>query len=229
MNSILKIQFGKSIPNKLISRCDVAEDSKGRVIPLFDNVMAVFLFYHEDRDGNKGVYFCTEEEAIQAGVAPKLYYCIPVARLNTDAKGKVLDDSIKLEYLRPSAQQYNDLISDSEELEQFNSIYIAKQKKREFSFIVMKPSGVSISPEVLSKVETLRNSLNEDQIFAMALADIARPFKMYIERFRPDLLSTPVSEMLPSYDEELAKKEIAKLSPPSDDDVFNGIDEWEEN
>lgn len=178
-----KVPLGTTIQNKLISRCDVAEGTKGRVVPIFQDVIGISCFFTETP---KGVWLCSPEEALSVGVNPSFYYILPVFRLNTDAKATPLDTSLKLEYLRLGHSQYDELASALQEQEETPSFIVKKVKKGEYSYITPVASAKPLSDDLQEKVTEMRKALNEDQVFNFAIADIARPFKSYLQAIGPE-------------------------------------------
>jgi len=211
-----KVSLGQSLPNRLISRCDVAEGTYGRAVPLFDSVVGVNVFFSENP---KGSFACTPEEAIKIGINPRFYYVIPVARLNTDAKGKPIDHSFKLEYLRLGVSQYEELCRAMEEAEGLTSFVLSKVKKGEYSYVNATISTKQISASLKEAINEFKNSLNEDQIFAFALADTARPFKEYLRLIGlPN--NTDNSHALPSDTSKSSHKETDKIPERYSSGVF---------
>lgn len=174
-----KVPLGETIHSKIIQRCDVAEGTKGRVVPIYDGVVGINIFW---TDEPKGSWLCTPEEALSVGINPKFYYVIPVFRLNTDAKAAVKDSSMRLEYLRIGAMQYDELVTVMNEQEKaITSLVITKVKKGEYSYVNPTSSTKALPPEIEAKCKEMRESLNEDQVFEFAIADIARPFSEYLK------------------------------------------------
>lgn len=172
-----RVPLGTTIATKLVSRCDVAEGTKGRVVPISEDVVGISCFFTENPKGN---WLCSPEEALSIGISPRFYYVIPVFRLNTGSKAEVLDTSVKLEYLRLGAQQYEELSAAMAEQEGTPSIVIKKIKKGEYSYVDPVASAKPLPEEVTTKLQEMRESLNEDQVFAFCIADIARPFSAYL-------------------------------------------------
>lgn len=204
-----KAPLGTALPTNLISRCDVAAGTKGRVIPLFDSVVGCSIIYSTDP---KGVFFADQEQAIQAGITPRFYYVIPVARLNTDTKGNVLDNTIKLEYIRSGSSQYDELVQQMEEHENYTSLVLAKETKGEFTFVKPAVSAKKIPDEVLAKVAEIKKSLNEDQIFTMILNDIARPFSEYEKLLKKAGKELGEDSDMPVFDTSVSQKALAEAT-----------------
>ena len=69
-----RVPLGTTIANKLVSRCDVAEGTKGRVVPNLKDVVGIAVSSQKNPKGN---WLCSPEEAISVGVNPRFYYVIP--------------------------------------------------------------------------------------------------------------------------------------------------------
>lgn len=181
--AVTKVPLGTTSQTKLIARSDVAEGTTGRLVPLYNDVVCVGCFFSENP---KGVFLCTQEEALSIGQSPRYYYVIPGFRLNTDSKGVVKegDTSLKLEYLRLSETQYDKVAMAFSEQESITSFALTKVRKsaegRDFSYVEPTVSNKKLPQSVLDKIDEVRKSLNEDQIWKFIISDIARPFKDYL-------------------------------------------------
>jgi len=232
---LFKTQLGQAIRTKLIKRTDVADGTKGRAILLCKNVVGSMVVYTPEPA--KGVYFIDQQTALKYGFNPRFYYIIPVGRLNTDAKGKILDGSVSLEYLRLGESQYNKFASELEELDDCKTIVLTKESKGEFSYVLVKPSSKDVIPEQFKdQIAEFAKSVDEDTMFAYALMDLAQPFSNYLDLLKSKNLTPPkpsfdLSSMImgkapsaldsPNHDE-------SESEPPQLPDSENEFDEFDE-
>jgi hypothetical protein len=185
-----KTQLGQVVRTKLIKRTDVADGTKGRAVLLSQNVVGCMVVYTQEPA--KGVYFVDQQIALKYGFNPRFYYIIPIGRLNTDAKGNLLDGSVSLEYLRLGESQYNKFVSELEELSDCKTIVLSKESKGEFSYVTVKPSSKDVIPqEFKPQISDFTSSVDDDTMFAYALMDIAQPFENYLELLKSKNLEAP--------------------------------------
>ena len=215
------VPLGQVIKSRLVTRCDVADGTKGRAILASQDVIGCNLVYTPEP--HRGVYFVDPPTAIKYNLSPRFYYLIPLVRLNTDARGNVINSSVSLEYLRLSEGLYRQFVNDLEELEVCKTIALTKESKGEFSYVVPKPSSKDYIPdEFKSSINDFLTSLDTQTLFNYIMADVARPFTQYISILDADgtppesseLSKTPLSHpslpsslssnpsSLPSFDEE---------------------------
>lgn len=216
-----KVKLGESLPNKLLSRCDVADGTSGRVIPLYESAVAVNVFYSEVP---KGSFMCSPEQALKIGASPRSYYVIPVLRLNTDARSKPIDNTFRLEYLRLGYTQYIELCQSMEETEGMSSLVITKQVKGDYSYIKPTVSTKILSKEIMDLVETFKTSLDEDQIFSFAVADMARPFEEYLRIINNGTTALP--EAKKDKLSPVSKKAISEAEAAETDEFETTEEEW---
>lgn len=159
-----RVSLGTKISNASINKANVADNFIGRAILLgFDQIYAKQVAYDETV---KAVVEVDQDAIIKYRFQrPMVYYYIPIARLNTDMYGRVVDDTVIIEYLRLSESQYDDFARQASEMGNFVSLQLKKVPKKgndgkDYSFVDVIPSnyganGVDIPSSVFAKVDQM--------------------------------------------------------------------------
>lgn len=176
---IAKVSLGQTIPSPSINRVDVADGTKGRCILISPDWYAVSIAYTETP--KRGAYFVDQDKVLKYSLNARVYYVAVVARLNTGAKGDVLDDSFRIEYLRLSEDVYNEFANDALELENFDTVALTKVTKGQFSYVKPKASSRAQDRKIIESVRSKLKSFDIDALFQLTLISLARPFDEYLK------------------------------------------------
>ena len=201
---LVEVELGQTVESPSINRVDVADGSRGRVIPLTSKWLAATVAFTDEPC--KGSWFVDRSILLKYGLKGRIVYVCPVVRLNTDAKANVLDASYRIEYLRLSENVYTEFADKASEMANMHSITVSKTKKGEFSYVVPSPSNKVLSQQQINLINQVMQSVRQydvEAVAALALSDVARPFDTYLELAKskgievlPD--EPPVSGSLPS-------------------------------
>lgn len=174
-----KVKLGETVPAMAINRVDVADGTKGRCILLSDDWIAVSVAFTEQP--TRAAYFVTRDQVLRYGLRATVYYVAVVARLNTDARGKVLDDSFKIEYLRLSENVYTEFADDALEMSNFQTVALQKVTRGQFSYLKPKASNKMVDAKLIASVRKQLKDYDINSLLKMALFSIAQPFQNYLE------------------------------------------------
>lgn len=175
LTGISRIPLGATVESPSVRRTDVAEGTKGRALLLSPDWYAVNIAYS---DNPRGAFYVNQEQVIKHSLSPRTYYICPIARLNTDANGEVLNSQFRIEYLRLSEDVYKEFATSAVE-QPFSSIVMVKVTKGTFSYIKPSPSSRPQNPQFISEIQSKLSALNIDAIAQLILVDVAKPFTEY--------------------------------------------------
>lgn len=158
------ISFGERAKSATIDRANCADNVIGRAIlldpnPAVKNIAWVSTF-KGDTEIKRGVEV-TQEQAVELRVIPRVTYFFLIARLNTDMKGNVFGDDIKVEYLQLSANVYEDFCDSAQEMRGFTSIVLKKKVRKPgdtYGFIQPSASQQEVPKSILEKVQKMRDT-----------------------------------------------------------------------
>lgn len=238
---ITQVRLGETIPTISINRVDVADGTKGRCIPLTQDWYAVSISFVETP--KRGAYYVDTEKVLKYGLTARNYYVCPVARLHTDARGNLIDSSIRIEYLRLSDDVYNEFASDACEMAQFETIALSKVSKGNFSYVKPKASNRPQDATIMQAVRQQIAQYDVDALVNIILKSVARPFDEYLKALAesgqaPALgpAPQPVTGSLPSLDSQVppiqpvgqvaAVASTSNLTSPEDVDFSTVEDEF---
>lgn len=176
---ITQVRLGETIPTISINRSDVADGTKGRCIPLTQDWFAVSIAFVETP--KRGAYYVDTEKVLKYGLTARNYYVCPVARLHTDARGNLIDSSIRIEYLRLSDDIYNEFASDTCEMAKFETIALSKVAKGNFSYVKPKASNRPQDATIMQAVRQQIAQYDIDALVNIILKSVARPFDEYLK------------------------------------------------
>jgi len=161
-----------------LRRVDVAEGTVGRVKLIGDEFFAASTFFSQEPIGN---FYCSQQEALEHGLEPRLYYYAPCLRLTTDARGNVVSPAVTVEYLRLSSGAYNDFCTAAEEAGSFTTVMVTKDDKGQYSTIKVTPSNKPMDEGIAAQIEEVASAFTFDTISEQLARSIARPFKVYLD------------------------------------------------
>lgn len=180
----MEVDLGQTVDSPSINRVDVADGTKGRVIPLCQKWIAATVAFTDEP--LKGSWFVDRDILLRYGLRGRIVYVCPVIRLNTDAKGTILDSTYRIEYLRLSENVYAEFADKATEMANMHSITVTKVKKGEFSYITPSPSNKAMSQkevdlfnQVVQQVQAQKYDI--DAVKQLVMFDVARPFDAYLE------------------------------------------------
>jgi len=179
-NTVLqRVKVGeRAISADFLRRVDVAEGTVGRVKLIGDEFFAASTFFSQEPIGN---FYCSQQEALEHGLEPRLYYYAPCLRLTTDARGNVVSPAVTVEYLRLSSGAYNDFCTAAEEAGSFTTVMVTKDDKGQYSTIKVTPSNKPIDEGIAAQIEEVASAFTFDAISEQLARSIARPFKVYLD------------------------------------------------
>lgn len=157
---LTKIKFGEVAKQCTINRISCAEGSKARAVFISkDPAVKATAF---DQEVRRTVEVDQELMMKYRDLKPRNTYYFLVAKLNTDQKNNISDNSFTVEYLQLSQSQYQEFNDACAEMNHMTSIVIAKEKKtvngQDMSYIKATPSDYNIPQEILDKIEALKNT-----------------------------------------------------------------------
>jgi hypothetical protein len=181
---LAEVELGETIESPSIKRVDVADGTKGRVIPLRQKWLAATVAFTDEP--LKGSWFVDRDILLKYGLRGRVIYVCPVIRLNTDAKGQVLDSSFKIEYLRLGDTVYEKFAATATEMSNMHSIVCTSEKRGQYSYITPSPSNKNLSAKEVGFINEVINQVNSlgydmDAICQLVMLDVARPFEAYLE------------------------------------------------
>lgn len=238
---IAKVQLGQTIPSPSVNRVDVADGTKGRCILLSPDWYAVSIAYTETP--KRAAYFVDQEKVLKYALNARVYYVAVVARLNTGANGKVLDDSFRIEYLRLSEDVYNEFANDALEMEGFDTVALTKVTKGQFSYIKPKASSRAQDSKIIKSVREKLKSFDINALFQLTLISLAHPFEDYLKALeeagqapkveakfseRGALPPSFQASALPSPEEAEDPEEAEEAEDSEDKDEFSSEDDFDE-
>lgn len=160
------VDFGTKVKAIEVGRTQCAENVAGRAIVLDPSPAVKQCAWLEGVNAKgepvKRSVELNQDEAIRFRATPRVNYYMLIARLNTDMNGNVVGDDIVVEYLQMSAKVYDDFIEACESIGNYTTIKLKKEvRKPGDTYGYVKPipaNNVQVSPEVLAKVEKMRNT-----------------------------------------------------------------------
>lgn len=159
-----RIPVGTKVQNLGINKLNVADGTSARCVLIDRDPACKYVAY--DNDLGKRVEV-DQDILIEYGLKASPTFYFLVAKLNTDMKGNVVDDTFVIEYLQLGSTVYNELADAIEENPQFTSFKLAKIAKkvdgRDFSYIKPTPSNYPVPESIMAKIATL----SDDQKAAM--------------------------------------------------------------
>lgn len=150
MSNLVPLQMGQRIRSISIDRADVAENVRGRAFLIDPNPRACYLAFDSDR---AKTVFVDQEFAINHCMNPRCYYLFLLGRLDTDSRGRVIGDTVTVQYLRISDKNYLEYCDALEEIEHCGSVVLKKVSTAgsKFSFVKLIPSKEEIDSEITDK------------------------------------------------------------------------------
>ena len=155
---MLNLKMGEKAPSFTVGRSTVSESSVGRLLLLDPNPRALAIGF--DNILKRSVR-CTQQEALGNKMEPRIQYYLLCARLNTDMKGNVTDDTLVVEYVQMAESVYKEFAELYNEMGDFLSIQITKESKGQYSYIKVKPSNSNAVPRtgvIIEKVNALKQN-----------------------------------------------------------------------
>lgn len=179
-SGLFRVRLGETIKSPTINRCDVADGTKGRALLLSDDWLAAAVAYTQE-PLPRGVFYVTEEDVVEFGLQPRVYYMALIARLNTDARGVVLDDTFKLEYVRLGEQQYQEFANLAMEMKKVENVVLTKVTKGTYSYISVSPSQIEQDATIMKSIGDRLNGLDIDSCLSLVIQNVARPISVFKE------------------------------------------------
>ena len=124
-----RLGFGESIPTLGIKRCDIGPGYTGYFIPLVRDVLAKQIAYVS----GFGSVEVDQASMIEFKLNPTNYYFLLVARLDTDiqsVQATLRSESITVEYLRLTQNQYQDYLRAWEVNPQAQAVSFTKETRK---------------------------------------------------------------------------------------------------
>lgn len=228
------VPIGTRMASPGIKRVDVADGTIGRGIIITEQTLACLLHYSEVKDA-AGYYYVTNQDILNYGLPANLYYVFLIARLNTDARGNILDDSFKVEYLRLKESSYEELADAVSEVGSF-SLAFKKEVKGKFSNIVAQPSlkvrDDANHVKIMEKIKTLNveslfkivkrdlgKDLNAANLERLGLKNLANSIDAEADEFAMHSSATPTQPKKPpvapkaTFDEAVSFEEAVEVFP----------------
>lgn len=155
-----RLGFGESIPTLGIKRCDIGPGYTGYFIPLVRDVLAKQIAYVS----GFGSVEVDQASMIEFKLNPTNYYFLLVARLDTDiqsVQATLRSESITVEYLRLTQNQYQDYLRAWEVNPQAQAVSFTKETRKnkdgkDVSSLKYTLAGFNITPGIAQRLEQLR-------------------------------------------------------------------------
>lgn len=192
------IQFGQTVQKIGIDKFDCVGEVKAMLINYQQPYVRCLAF----DETNKCSVECTQELALKYGLNPQPYYFFIVASFSEDINKNIIGEKERsITYLRMSNNQYEQFLSLSANLDQWNGLVtINKVKKsvngRDFSYLEAKPASFNspifkgISKPLASRLKELSTDTKMLEA-SVKLIDIATGLTedKYIERINKNAQS----------------------------------------
>ena len=93
-------------------------------------------------------------------------------------KGKVLDDTFKLEYIRLAERQYEEFANRAMEMKKIESVVLTKVTKGTYSYITVDASQIEQNKEIMASISSRLQGLDIDSCLNLVVQAIARPISV---------------------------------------------------
>lgn len=154
-----RVKLGTKVKPLGINRLDVAEGYKCRAVLIDPDPVVKFIGWSEEL---KRKVELNQDLVIKYGFRPMTTYYYLVAKLNTDMNSNIVNDQFTVEYLQLSENVNNEFIDSLNEMPNFTSLSLSKVKKvaegRDYSYIKVIPSSVTIPQGILDQIEQIRST-----------------------------------------------------------------------
>ena len=124
-----KVQLGQKMEPVQIAKANVVKGFPGRALLLGEGCVLGKARYYDERV--RCIVEVTQKDVIKYHFDKvDESYFIAIARLNTDMVGNIVSNDYKVEYLRLSADKYNDLCTQIQNNPNFTSLVLEKVDQR---------------------------------------------------------------------------------------------------